>query len=151
MTYSCEIFQKDNAPEDFNPKFVSVGCFIKNLRDSYLVLERQEGKSFAKTWGLPSGKVNEGELMYDAMTREIQEETGISIDSADINRIATIGVRYEEYDFTYHIFVAQLDNTPQVQINPEEHSGFQWVSLSSILKLPMIPGFTECIEILQST
>jgi ADP-ribose pyrophosphatase YjhB (NUDIX family) len=45
-----------------------------------LLLIRQQGpRDPAPYWTLPSGKVEEGELLWEALTREMREETGLEV------------------------------------------------------------------------
>jgi 8-oxo-dGTP diphosphatase len=48
-------------------------------RDDEILLVCQQGKDDAEpTWALPGGVVEPGEMLIDALTREVREETGLS-------------------------------------------------------------------------
>ena len=48
----------------------------------YLLAQRPEGKVYAGYWEFPGGKVEPAETMREALIREIQEELGVTTDSA---------------------------------------------------------------------
>lgn len=49
-------------------------------RDDHILLVQQQGPADpAPTWALPGGVVEEGELLTEALIREIREETGLVI------------------------------------------------------------------------
>lgn len=61
-------------PPDFNPKFEVVSCFVE-YKGKFLLLLRQDHKSAPNMYGVPAGKVEEGETVHDTMVRELREET----------------------------------------------------------------------------
>jgi ADP-ribose pyrophosphatase YjhB (NUDIX family) len=52
-----------------------VGCFLE-YDGKFVVLLRRPEKPDGDTWGLPAGKVEEGESDKSAVLRELHEETG---------------------------------------------------------------------------
>ena len=51
-----------DKPNDFNPKFKVASSFIEH-KGKILLLHRQNHKPQGNTWGVPAGKVDNGENM----------------------------------------------------------------------------------------
>jgi 8-oxo-dGTP diphosphatase len=66
------------------PVDVAVGVLFDSTRPDarFLLTSRPAGKVFAGYWEFPGGKVEPGESIEAALRRELQEELGISIASA---------------------------------------------------------------------
>jgi 8-oxo-dGTP diphosphatase len=47
-----------------------------------LIAQRPPGKALAGRWEFPGGKVHDGEAAYDALVRELREELGVEVRSA---------------------------------------------------------------------
>lgn len=60
-------------PLEFNAKFSVVSCYVES-GDDILLLHRHDNKPEGGTWGLPAGKIDEGETEIVAMTREIKRD-----------------------------------------------------------------------------
>lgn len=60
---------------------VAVGVLINGDRD-FLLTSRPPGKAYAGYWEFPGGKLEQGESVEQALRRELQEEIGLNIDSA---------------------------------------------------------------------
>lgn len=56
-----------------------VAGVIERSDGSFLLASRPDGKSFAGYWEFPGGKIESGELPYEALARELHEELGISV------------------------------------------------------------------------
>ncbi|MFD2173153.1 NUDIX hydrolase [Rhodobacter lacus] len=48
------------------------------LREHQVLLVRRAHAPDAGWWGFPGGKINHGETLFEAATRELEEETGVS-------------------------------------------------------------------------
>jgi 8-oxo-dGTP diphosphatase len=48
-----------------------------------LIAQRPPGKVLAGRWEFPGGKLQEGEAAYDALVRELREELGVEVHSAE--------------------------------------------------------------------
>lgn len=133
-------------PDDFNPKFSIVSCFFE-YQGKLLLLHRQDSKPQANTWGVPAGKMEDGESADEAMLRELAEETGYVASHYPPILKCTVYVRYSEYDFTYHIYHLTLVESHTVRINQRSHKNFRWVTPAEALKMDLIQDLDACIEL----
>lgn len=132
-------------PANFISRFEVVSCYIEH-KGEILILHRQDHKPEGNTWGLPAGKIDNGENESLAILREIKEETGVLISLNDLIHLDKVYVVYPDYQFIFHIFKVVVPEKPTVIINPEEHKDYNWLSPEEILKLDLIPDFDECLK-----
>ncbi|EKD66070.1 MAG: hypothetical protein ACD_49C00067G0056 [uncultured bacterium (gcode 4)] len=130
-------------PEIFNPRFEIVSCFVE-FQGEFLLLLRQDHKSEPNTYWVPAGKVWEFEDIREAIEREIFEETWLT--NLDISYFDKVYVKYDNYDFIYHIFHSKLDKLPQITINPDEHKSYIWRSPELSLCENLIEDEDWCIK-----
>ena len=62
---------------------VPVVVGIIQTGQTYLIAERPQGKPYAGFWEFPGGKIESHESAYQALVRELKEELGIAVMSAD--------------------------------------------------------------------
>jgi 8-oxo-dGTP diphosphatase len=68
--------------ESRRPVDVAVGVLI-DAEGRFLLTSRPEGKVYAGWWEFPGGKLERGESVEAALRRELHEELGITIGSAE--------------------------------------------------------------------
>lgn len=71
------------------PVDVAVGILIQ-ADGSFLLTSRPSGKAYAGYWEFPGGKLEAGETVQDALRRELHEELGILIESAETWKVAMV-------------------------------------------------------------
>ncbi len=133
-------------PENFNDSLEVAGCAIQ-FGGKLLFLHRQDHKPQGNTWDMPAGKVKKSEAIVDGLIREIEEETGIKLQSKDVKFFRKVYVKYPDLDFVYHIFSTELKDRPEVKIDPKSHKAFIWVTPEEALKMPLIPDEDECLKL----
>ncbi len=57
---------------------VAVGILLQS-NGKILLAQRPKGKIYAGYWEFPGGKIEKGETVQQALTRELQEELGITV------------------------------------------------------------------------
>ena len=134
----------DKKPKKFDPIFEIVSCFVE-YNDKILLLKRQPFKSEPNTYGVPAGKVEKDEDLINAIARETFEETGIKISIEKFKFYKTKYVKYETYDFIYHMFHTNLNELPKIIINEQEHQEYIWEYPKECLELDLIPDEDACI------
>ena len=87
-------FNEDNlTEEEIDKKTIKVRAFIYNsITDEAIIVY------YAGLYMLPGGKVDKGETLDEALSREVIEETGIKISSEDIKPYLVIN----SYDKNYY-------------------------------------------------
>jgi len=119
------------------------------FRDGRLLLLRRldSKKFFPGNWEIPGGKVDFGESPETAVLREIKEETGLD---AKIERVFhTWSCIIERKGVQEHCveidFLLSVTDFTKIQLSPDEHSEFKWVSGKEMPK-PMSPEMTETVK-----
>ena len=133
-------------PNDFKSRFDIVSCFCE-ANNKILLLHRQKSRPQGLTWGVPAGKLDNGEVISKAIQREIFEETGVKLSREEISYFDKVFVRYPNYDFVYHIFNTKFEKEPEVSIDTREHKNFKWVTLKEALKMDLIQDLDNCIKL----
>jgi len=69
---------------EFNRPVTEVAAgILLDAEGRYLLGQRPEGKPYAGYWEVPGGKIENGESVFTALKRELQEELGIDIESSE--------------------------------------------------------------------
>jgi 8-oxo-dGTP pyrophosphatase MutT (NUDIX family) len=105
--------------------------------EKLFVPKRAETKKFLSgVYELPGGHIEFGENPVDGLKREILEEFGMSISVGDpfyvftyVNNIK--GSHSVEVDY----FASFEGSLEKIKLNPEDHSGFLWISEDEIGKI----------------
>lgn len=84
---------------------------------------------------LPGGIIEDGESFEAGVCREIQEETGLTIDPKSLHLIYKIEHDYFGTTVYRLVYAVRLDEaTPDVTIS-WEHDEYQWISLAELTGL----------------
>ncbi len=132
----------ETAPEGFSARVQVSACYLI-FDGKILLLQRAADRVEPGSWGVPAGKLEQGEVPEEAAIRELQEETGIVI-ATKPHYSGTYYIRRPDLDFVYHRFRIDLDCMPQVQLSAE-HIAYTWATEADIETLPLIPGARECL------
>ena len=116
-----------DSQKDGIQKLVVGAVICKN--NKFLLLERVPSDSMGGFVGIPSGTVEAGEDLLTALTREVQEETGLLVTSVleylgSFDWISSSGKKTRHFNF----FV-EVENG-EIKLSPSEHQAYYWVALS---------------------
>jgi len=94
------------------------------------------------SWGLPGGKIEQGESIMAAMVRECEEELGSMPEYVKLMPLE----KFTSADggFEYNTFFAVVDNEFNPRLN-DEHSGYAWINSGTWPK-PLHPGLWSTIN-----
>ncbi len=81
------------------------------------------------------------------MEREMMQETGYEFQKELLSYFGKVFVRYDDYDFIYHIFSAKVHRRPYICINPGGHKNFAWASPVESLKMNLMQDLDACIKL----
>lgn len=126
-------------------KFV-VGAVIHRDFDSVLVVTRSLDDDFLPGMDeVPSGGVDPGESLLDAVDRELTEEVGFATGSIDAGFLVHFdymsGSGRSTRQFTVSVPIADR----QILLSPE-HSAFTWVSNASLDALNVTPETRSVLD-----
>jgi 8-oxo-dGTP pyrophosphatase MutT (NUDIX family) len=105
---------------------------IIDENDQYLLLYRDNHPNFGDDPDLPGGTLEEGESSLETMIREVQEEAGIAINKDTVTEIYS-GTEYSKRDTHYSLFIAKLDERPDVILS-WEHLSSEWLDRDTFLQ-----------------
>ena len=108
---------------------IAVGAVIFRRR-SVLLLKRREDDSMGGIVELPSGGVDAGEGVMEALRRETAEETGLKIVSVDtflgtFDYLSSSGKKCRQLNFLVSV------SGREIKLNPDEHTDYYWLNPTS--------------------
>lgn len=117
---------------------VCVGAVV--VDDDRLLLIRRGHGPAAGEWSVPGGRVEFGELMVEALVREVKEETGLDIAVDDyLGHVELVG---EQHHFVIHDYRATAFETEPL-IAGDDAAEARWFDLSEVADLNLVEGLAE--------
>lgn len=104
---------------------VNSATILLTKSNKTLLLKKTYGKL---GWTTPGGRIDDNETSFMAATRELSEETGISLSMADIEDMAT----FVYIDTEIYIILLLIDEDDLYVELSYEHSDYAWVHLDDL-------------------
>lgn len=112
--------------------------------DRVLLLERSPGDYLGGMFELPSGGVETGETLDEALRREVAEETGFTLIGID-RYLGGFDYRSGSGRWTRQFnFLVTVQGTPVVTLT--EHESFAWVGVEELAEYPVSPEVGEVLR-----
>ncbi|HIF9129306.1 TPA: (deoxy)nucleoside triphosphate pyrophosphohydrolase [Photobacterium damselae] len=131
-----------------NKKQIEVVAAVLINGGQFLAVQRGESKLsyVSKKWEFPGGKVEAGETLVAAITRELEEELRITI--AEPQFLLTVEHSYPDFDITMHCFVV---NVPTRELELTEHIDSRWLNKDQLWDLDWAAADVPAVEMLSVT
>ena len=120
---------------------ICVGGIVED--DGCLLLVRRGRGPAAGEWSIPGGRVEPGEMLAEAVVREVREETGLEVVCNDlVGWVERIG---DDHHFVILDFSATpLDPKPPVA--GDDAAEAAWVPLEQVADLHLVEGLAEFLH-----
>ena len=118
---------------------LTVLCLIE--KGSAILLQNRIKKDW-QGYTLPGGHIEPGESIVDAVVREMQEETGLTVLDprlCGIKQFPIEGGRYLVFLFKARSFTGTL--------RASEEGGVEWIERSELPELPTVADFAELLSV----
>lgn len=127
---------------------IGVGCVMEHTPSGEILCLLRDRANFQKgEWELMYGRIDQHEELFEALRREVFEETGIK--DFEIKKLQRIWHFYrgdkradkEIHGFTFHC----TTDSKEVALSTE-HAEFRWVKPEEALKLIKVEGIREDVR-----
>jgi len=113
--------------EEGKPRTKAAGCFLE-YNSHFLILRRSLGEHQEGKWGVPAGRVEQGETERDAVIREVREETGFIIQPDKLEFLQEVILYFPEKTTDFFAYRVKLESQITIVLNPQEHDAHAWVT-----------------------
>ncbi len=112
---------------------VAFKAIIRNNNNKILVIKRSAKEEvFEKLWDIPGGRMNFGEMPVEALTREIKEETGLTVNILNPFTVWS----FMAQDDLQVIGITMLADYVSGEVTlSEEHTEYKWIDPKEFAEL----------------
>lgn len=122
-----------------------VAAIIENENSEILCALRSPSMAMPNMWEFPGGKVEEGEDLFSALEREIDEELDCQIKAFELHNDHT-----HEYESFIVNLISIKSRIVQGTPTPREHSSLVWLKRESLSSLVWAPADIPAVEQLRN-
>ncbi len=101
-------------------------CVILINHEGKILLGKRKNAYKAGMYGLPGGRIEYGEPIFQALAREVFEETSLTV--TNFEYVGVVRETQEEYEFIHFVFSAQVGEASPKLKEPEKCEGWEWIS-----------------------
>jgi 8-oxo-dGTP diphosphatase len=122
---------------------VCVGAVVVD-DDRLLMIRRGRGPA-AGEWSLPGGRVEGGELLAEAVVRELREDTGLEVGCGDL--LGWVERMGDDHHFVILDFVATLLGPDNIEpVAGDDAAEAAWVPLHEVADQRLVEGLAEFLH-----
>jgi 8-oxo-dGTP diphosphatase len=113
------------------------------VHDGNLLLIRRGHGPAAGSWSVPGGRVEHGELLAEAVVREVREETALEAVCGPL-----VGW-VERFDEGHHFVILDFEVTvldDQVPVAGDDAAEVEWVPLGDVVDRQLVDGLAEFLH-----
>ncbi len=114
-----------------------------------LIQKGYNDTSWPGHWGLPAWKVENDELFRESSIRELEEETGVTVDVTDIEHELILNIRANNGTRVYYFWVSTNWIWTPENKELDKHNDMGWFPLDSLPDL-IIPHVRYALEAVQA-
>ena len=132
-----------------------IGVYALAIKDNSVLLIKKARGPYTNKWDLPGGSLEFGEKPLIGLSREISEETGLTIQESELLSVLSHTVVYKlangENEEMYHlgiIYEVILNDSESLKTiaDGEDSSGASWVKLSEFNTEDFSPFASQSIQ-----
>jgi 8-oxo-dGTP diphosphatase len=114
---------------------VAVGAVIFK-ENKVLLVKRGQAPAKGK-WAVPGGKINAGEIMAEALKREIREETNLEIEVGDVVLVFDVLEHDEKGQLLFHYVIIDFEcSYVRGELRPGDDAvEARWISENELVRL----------------
>lgn len=121
-------------------KDVNAVVGIIKHQNKYFIQRRPSKGLFADLWEFPGGKIEKGESPEQALRREIREEVGAAVESAEF--LFKVNQFYTQFRANLQVWTCEITGPKNIPLN----DGRKWVSAKDFAKYPMPSGSAKIVD-----
>ncbi|MFQ5341898.1 MAG: NUDIX hydrolase [Anaerolineae bacterium] len=130
------------------PEQPSIGVGVIVINENRVLVVQRGKDPGAGTWAFPGGRLELGETLAEAATREAYEETGLTIEPGEVIAVRDLIDRDEAGRIRFHYVLIDLLAQPVGgTLRPGDDSvAVRWIGLEDMADLPMAPHMVEVVR-----